>query len=242
MKQWYYKVGDKESGPVSQEELMGMLKRKELGSKTLVKGGNIHDWTPVNDLEFSAEPLLDIRPSEPDVPTEETRIVNEMPKSRPWTRFVGRMFDYTWFLLIAGWILAGMGYAINEAPTWIIIIPFLWIFVEAIFMGTWGMTPGKWMTQTFVTKAGGKKLSMRDALYRSLSVWWLGMGAGIPFIAFITMIVACVKLSNMGETTWDRSGKYFVEQKKIGPFRLIALSLFFLAFFWSTLPMIYYGS
>ena len=242
MKQWYYKTNGKEQGPVSREELLGMLQRKEIDSKTLVKGGNIKEWTPVGDLELAAEPLLDVRPSEPDVPLEETRIVNEVPKSRPWARFVGRMFDYTWFLLIAGWILAAMGLSINQAPTGILIIPFLWIFVEALFMGTWGMTPGKWMTQTFVKKSDGIKLTLRDSLYRSLSVWWLGMGAGIPFIAFITMIVACVKLSNMGKTTWDRSGKYVVDHKKIGPFRVVALSVFFLVFFWGMLPMLYYGS
>ena len=241
MNQWYYKIGNEEHGPVSQEQLVGMLSRKEIDPKTLVTGGDVNQWTPLEDLESLSEPLLDVRASESKVPLEETRDVSEMPKNRPWVRFVGRMFDYTWFLLIMGWIFAGFGFTIDQAPTGILIIPFLWIFVEALLMGTWGMTPGKWMTQTYVLKSDGKRLRMRDALYRSLSVWWLGMGAGIPFIAFITMIVACVKLSNMGRTTWDKAGSYKVVHKQMGPFRVIGLAIFFLAFFWGALPMVFYG-
>ncbi|MCB1108728.1 MAG: RDD family protein, partial [Chlamydiia bacterium] len=169
---------------------------------------------------------------------EENRANNQAPKSRPWMRFVGRMFDYSWFGLVLGWVLSAFGLTIEEAPFGLLLVPFLWIFGETFFMSTWGMTPGKWMTQTYVRLKDHRKLTMKDALYRSLSVWWLGLAAGIPIISFITMIVACVKLSNTGKTTWDRSGKFIVWHRRIGPFRLTFLAVFFLAFFWSIAPFV----
>ncbi len=165
-------------------------------------------------------------------------MTEKVASSRPWIRFVGRMFDYAWFGLVLGWFLAVFGLTVEQAPFGILIIPFLWIFVETLLMGTWGSTPGKWMISTRVVRKDNKKLSFKDAIYRSLSVWWLGLAAGIPIISFVTMIVACVKLSNTGKTTWDLSGEFTVQHQKMGPFRIIGLIVFFLAFFWTLAPVL----
>lgn len=236
--QWHYKIGDEVHGPISKQELAGKFHREELTPDTLVKGGDLADWTPIAELQLN-EPWLDVRASDTKVPLEEDRMAQETPKSRSWARFIGRMFDYTWFGLILGWILSGFGMPISQAPFGVLLIPFLWVFVEAFFLGLFGTTPGKWMVQTTVKRNDGKKLSFRDALARSFSVWWLGMGAGLPFISVITMIVACVKLSNTGKTSWDKSGSFTVTHKKIGIGRILVLIIFFGSLFFASLPIFY---
>ena len=234
-KTWHIKIGDEEKGPYSAEELKGMLHRGEIEPDTLVKGPNVSEWTHIDELEIG-EPLLDVR-AEGGVALEENRMPEKVASSRPWIRFIGRMFDYAWFALVLGWFLAVFGLSVEQAPFGIMIIPFLWIFVETLLMGTWGSTPGKWMIATRVKRKDNRKLSFKDAVYRSLSVWWLGLAAGIPIISLVTMVVACVKLSNTGKTTWDRSGEFTVQHQKMGTFRIIGLIIFFLAFFWTLAPI-----
>ena len=242
MGQWYYKLGPEEKGPVSQEELAGMYHRKEIGPKTLVRSGSVREWTPIDEMVELKEPLLDVRPEEAKVVLEEAREMEEAPKVRPWVRFVGRMFDYCWFGIVLLFILGSVGLSLAENPFGILLIPFLWVFVEAIFLSTWGETPGKWLVQTSVRRSNGQKLSFRDAIYRSFSVWWIGMGAGIFIVSLITMIVACVKLSNNKITTWDRSGKFDVRHRTIGPLRIIVLAIFFFVILWMLFPAIFHAN
>ena len=242
MAQWYYKLGPEEKGPVSQEELAGMVHRKEIGPKTLVRGGAVKEWTPIDELEDLKEPLLDVRSEEGKVALEEAREVEEAPKVRPWVRFVGRMFDYCWFGIVLTFVLEMVGLSLTANPFGILLIPFLWVFAEAMFLSTWGETPGKWLTQTSVRCANGQKLSFRDAIYRSFSVWWIGMGAGIFIVSLVTMIVACVKLSNNRITTWDKSGKFAVRHHTMGPLRIIVLIAFFAVIIWMLFPTVTYGN
>lgn len=242
MTQWYYKSGSEERGPVSQEELAGMYHRHEIDSKTLVRGGPVKEWTPIDELEDLKEPLLDVRIEEGKVALEETREMAEAPKVRPWARFVGRMFDYCWFGIVLIFVFNSIGLSLAANPFGVLLIPFLWVFMEALFLSTWGETPGKWLVQTSVRRSDGQKLSFRDAIYRSFSVWWIGMGAGIFIVSMITMIVACVKLSNNQITTWDRSGKFDVHHRTIGPLRTIILIAFFFIIIWMLFPAIFYAN
>ena len=153
---------------------------------------------------------------------------NEEVRVRPWVRFWARIFDYQLFILIFGLFVfytAGPELAVSFSMP--IVAIFLWTFVETFLLATCGYTPGKWLLKVTVRNEDGSKLSFRKALQRSFSVWWLGYGAGIPVINVITMIVACVKLSNLKTTTWDKHGHFRVTHDKIGFFRIAIVVLFF---------------
>jgi len=62
-------------------------------------------------------------------------------------------------------------------------IPFVWLFLEALLLSTWGTTPGKWLFKTWVADAMGNRLSFMDALSRSFSVWFMGLGFGLPIVS-----------------------------------------------------------
>lgn len=136
------------------------------------------------------------------------------------------MVDYSIITFVIGVIL-GLSHApAMSAPIPQMIVIFIWLFVEAILLCTWGTTPGKALLRVHIRREGIKPTFLQ-ALSRSFSVWWLGVAAGIPIIMLVTMIVACVKLSSGKVTTWDRTGNFTVWHAKIGPIRiLITIAIF----------------
>lgn len=161
------------------------------------------------------------------MPKEEDEVITplivEKIKGRPWVRFWARMIDYFIFGIICGVIIGIFNIPVPayNQPWLGMCVIFLWVFIEAILVSTWGKTPGKALLHCHVRHSDGSKLSFLQALNRSFSVWWLGMGAGIPIVSLVTMIVACVKLSNLHVTTWDRTGHSVVDHEKVGFWRTI---------------------
>lgn len=157
---------------------------------------------------------------------------SERAKGCPWRRFWARMLDYLIFGFIIGVIIGLFGITISvEIQPYVGMgVIFVWVFVEAILLCTWGSTPGKALLHTRVRTSEGHKLTFMQALNRSFSVWWLGVGAGIPIISLITMLVASVKLSNNRVTTWDRSGHFVIEHGSVGVVRVVICVILF-AFF-----------
>ena len=153
-------------------------------------------------------------------------------KARPWVRFFARMLDY----IIFGWALTILsmlvGYPIFflGSPILVAVLIFVWTFLEAGFVSGCATTPGKAILGVHIEKESGRKLSYGEGLSRSLSVWLLGMGAGLPIVYLVTWIVACVKLSNNGTTTWDKRGEIAVHYKKLEWYRIgIAIAIYVVA-------------
>jgi len=153
--------------------------------------------------------------------------LNEKP--HPWRRLWARLLDYLIYGFVLGVIFALCGVVIPPVYWGVagIGLIFFWTFIEAGFLSTWGTTPGKALLSMHVRKKDGTKLSYLDGINRSFSVWWLGVGAAIYPITIITMIVACTKLSNLGETTWDKKGEYTVSHGRVGPLRVIIVVVIF---------------
>ena len=150
----------------------------------------------------------------------------------PWTRFWARTLDYLIFGFFLGFVAAllGIPLPIVQQPFMSMIIIFCWVFVEALLLCTWGSTPGKALFRCYVRTSEGHKLTFLKALNRSFSVWWLGMGAGIPLVVAVTMIVASVKLSNCHITTWDRVGHFVVQHDRLGVGRVVLIVFIYFLF------------
>ncbi|MEM7175975.1 MAG: RDD family protein [Chlamydiota bacterium] len=242
-KVWFYRKKEHKEGPVTRDEIQQLLDKGTLDETTLVWTESLGDWVAVSELEHFHFSGLDITPTVAvDKPVDYSRETDDSnSKPRPWVRYWARMIDYTLFAFVVG-ICIGLirvsmrGHSdqletylsrfFDSRFSWMGVI-FLWVFVEAILLSTWGATPGKWLFKTTVRNANREKLSFSDAINRSLSVWWLGVGAGIPFVSLVTLIVAAVKLSNTGATSWDRRSHYCVNHSKIGAGRIFIAILFF---------------
>ena len=151
----------------------------------------------------------------------------------PWVRYLARCIDYLLFSLIAGFVSGIVAPSLLDAPEIFLnmLLLFIWVFVEASLLSTWGTTPGKWLLKTTLRDLAGSKLTFSRALGRSFSVWWRGMGIGFPVVKLITIIVAYEKLTKEGITTWDQEGGFVVSHKKISTLRVIVTILFFMGYF-----------
>lgn len=232
---WFYKSGEEKQGPVSHSELQEMLEQGKIDSQTVVWTESIDEWLPISEVEHFNLSTLDETPTivvEKKV-TYPRETDPDYVRPRPWVRFWARMIDYSLFALVIGLIIGYFRINIGPIGTFFgMLIIFIWVFVESLLIASWGATPGKWLLKTYIRDQNHQRLSFSDALNRSFSVWWLGMGAGLPIVSLITMIVAAVKLSNTGVTSWDRRSEYRIFHNKVGVVRTLVVILYFLCYFW----------
>ena len=154
----------------------------------------------------------------------------------PWYRFWARHVDYLIFGVVLAIVFAFVypqALSIPEAGFGLLTV-FLWVFVEAFFLCTWGTTPGKWLCSTYVRDQKGNKLTYSVALGRSFNVWIRGVGFGLPLVVLITQLVAHNKLTSKGITTWDEEGNFKVGHTKINVFKVIFVVLIYAGYWMLT--------
>lgn len=122
----------------------------------------------------------------------------------PWLRWGARVFDNIAILLALGVVISSWPQHIPDEADgfWAIPVLLLWFPVEALFVSLFGATPGKWLFGISVLHHDGSRLTFRTALYRSVSVFLSGMGAGI--FAPFTQAWSFWRIAKYGETVWDR--------------------------------------
>lgn len=237
---WFYVKESKRMGPIPESKMQEMFDAGDLGSKTLVWADILAEWTPASEVEpFRISTAL----TPPPLPKQEPSPVSslgdisnvrekEVLQVRPWVRFWARLFDTWLFSLLLVFVLMTINPSLLNMNKIVfgMITLFILIFVESFLLSTWGWgtTPGKWLLEITLRDSKGRELTFLDALSRSFSVWWRGLGLGLPFVPLITTIVAYDHLIKKGITSWDREGGFVVSHKKIGPFRVTATILFFL--------------
>ncbi len=164
-------------------------------------------------------------------------------ETKPWTRLLARVLDVCIFSFIVGimWEIISptsfSTYSESEIVFGIIIL-FLWVFIEPIFLHFCGATFGKWLLKIKLRDSEGNKLTFFTALKRSFLVWFKCLAIGLPFIWLITYIISYRALTRNGISSWDKSCHSIVTRQKIGFFRLyLAVLLFFAAVFGSLLGL-----
>jgi uncharacterized RDD family membrane protein YckC len=175
-----------------------------------------------------------------------------VPQARPWVRYWARMFDILLFSVGTGLLhsdflpqaFSGTGSAEasfwirSETSSWIGFL-FIWTFVEALLLSTFGATPGKWLFKIRLIPPSGSAISYSTALSRSIKVWWRGLGIGFPIVSLITLIIAHGRLIDNGMTSWDREGDFLVAHETIGMMRIMLATL---VFFTLILVSVYVGN
>ena len=149
----------------------------------------------------------------------------------PWRRYFARSLD----TLLLGWfawmmfsvIAAAVNKTLFEAVftrSGMMGVPLLramammaaLIPVQAMLIGLSGTTIGKWIFGVRITRRDGRAIGLRAALARELSVYGLGLGGGVPVLAFIPILIAYQVLTRTGSTPWDRDKDWVVTQRAPG--------------------------
>ncbi len=140
----------------------------------------------------------------------------------PWIRFLARGIDYSLFFLL---LLASRKIFHGQLPfgKYENLVPFeyfIWIPIEALFLSTWGKTPGKWFLKTKLRAGKKERLDYMTALRRSFSVWFRGLGLGIPVVNFFCLLMAYQKLKIFHITSWDRDDHIALIHAPVGRWRI----------------------
>jgi uncharacterized RDD family membrane protein YckC len=155
---------------------------------------------------------------------------------RPWVRFAARSIDLDVYFILLLPLLGGINtlLEIYNAPKittiWsgLVIYLFAWIFIEPIFLSTWGTTVGKWLFKTRLRDREGNKLTYKVALKRCFLVLMKGYVFHIPLASLIGQIIAYRKLKHNGLTSWDKSCQTTLIHDKIGKLRGVLILLLFM--------------
>lgn len=228
MDQWYFNEGGKQQGPVSGEEIQSLLTRGSLASATLVWTEGMTEWKPLGEIDrFHASPYAPptlIETNEVDWSGHES----SGPQARPWVRYWARTFDYLTFCTLVGAIgfnVLPQLSKINDTVFGIILL-LLYIFIEPIFLCTFGTTPFKALLRVRIRNHDGSKPTYLQGLSRCFSVWIRGQGLGIPIATLVTSIMSYNKLTSEGVTSWDQSGGFSVTHQNIQWWRWLLLAAF----------------
>jgi hypothetical protein len=153
--------------------------------------------------------------------------VNVVPTVHPWIRLFARNLDgifsiYPFIVLLAYFFPA----ILDLGPiTYSMLLLFVWIFAETLFLSTWGTTPAKWLFNIQIRTHDGKKIRPVIAFKRSVKVWFFGWGGGVPIVSIFTLISAHSTLHRLKVTSWDHSEKLIVLHKPMEIYKKIILTL-----------------
>lgn len=227
------------------QELQAKRRKGEITDTTLIWSTKLRAWLPYNEI-LSEEMLVgaDLSYSKPYSEYRNRAKNYSEFQSRPWARFWARMIDYNCLGIVYGVIFKKyyMYVPLIFFPFFtIILIPLLWVPIEAILLWTIGATLGKWLLKIRLYSRrrihDSNYLTFQQAFRRSISVWFLGMGCGIPIIQIITLIIAKSKLSRTGTTTWDKNCQLTVRHSRVGILRTFLIILFFIIIFFILISM-----
>ena len=226
MSDWWYVVKNKNKGPVTTEEVKGLLLSGEINEKTLFWKEGMEEWKQLKDTES----LQDI-PAQlpPPIPSKPLKKVEEYPAAGAFRRFFARLFDF-WFestLLVAifyfippemlyglwGWMELN-NLALSVAVP-IMLMPVL-LILDSIIHKLFGNTPGKALLGIFILDSNAKRLSGFAHFGRNLYVWGIGMAFFIPLIALLTMGYQGFRISKGKRSTYDEKLNYRVLAKSPG--------------------------
>lgn len=220
MSQWHYQKNDTLVGPISGDELLGLVECGDISGDDVVQSQN-GEWISVSDAalqsRYAAGSLGYQSPSE--------KIIGSTAP-HPWARFLARTVDFwlyfTIFLVVFG---LAFGYfsnlteeQIDAMPEIMINIVFLLfiLLAESISFAMLGTTPGKALLKIRVRHRDGRQLNFLEAFNRSMYVMILGYGLGLLVLPIITMAFSYHRLTKKGKTSWDQRYQLVVSHEPIG--------------------------
>lgn len=153
---------------------------------------------------------------------------------RPWIRYWARWFDFLIIGLPCYFFFAGVFVVAGLRPSLYLVVYLglcLGLFIESACISAVGTTPGKWLLGVRVRHELQQKITIIEAMQRSLRVWWRGLGAFLPIVYLFTELNAYKKLKGTGITSWDKDGKFVVVHLPIRVYRVVVAIIILLVLF-----------
>jgi uncharacterized RDD family membrane protein YckC len=182
-----------------------------------------------HDHPFRFEPApARARPAIPKLAVEDDGWQDTSP--HPWRRYFARMIDITVFSasmgLLLGSVLATMAPALHEKIFFdmigdnrvadtifsvLIVVPVL-----ALLTGLFGTSLGKFFMGVRLTRLDGRPIGVSAAFGREFSVYFRGLGLGIPLVILFTLVSSHNRLKADGVAPWDRDQPWVVTHRPDG--------------------------
>ncbi len=201
---WYYALAQKQHGPVTDDQLRGLVKDGVVTGDTLVWRDGLANWQPYRLVAGPAEPTPSPMPAIP--------VAADAPASRPmaacrlefeyagfWIRFCAKIIDGLVIGIpigiLTGVVMAAMGgFAVmrrgGEASALLILAMVgldllgmvLTVLYNTLLVGSWGTTLGKKVCGLKVVRQDGAKVSYGRACGRAFAEILSRMACYIGYI------------------------------------------------------------
>lgn len=238
---WFYMKDGQSVGPFSEAEVVKLFTSKMVFRDTLFWSSTTNQWQPLSDafpFARSTPPPLPTPRTKPDdlepVPAE---VDGPSPAAwtdvepHPWRRYFARMLDA---MVLGSVMWFGVGvvlFALNPDGAQKMVdglntpqgriansigTAFLAMFPNALLIGYFGSTPGKWLFGIHVAEESGRPIGLARSMQRELRVWVFGLGLAMPLISLFTLLSSFSQLKNDGHTSWDRSVQAQITHRQEG--------------------------
>jgi hypothetical protein len=147
-------------------------------------------------------------------------------------RFWARWFDLQLFGLCWWGSMRWAGHDLADLMTdmWMMIWQMLpWFAIEAVLIHLWGTTPGKALLGIRVLQADGRSPAAGASLWRSLRVWMMGLGLGMPLVVILCQGLSWWISRRLGRPLWDVAGDHRVRVAAVAPPRVAVFVVLFVA-------------
>lgn len=194
--------------------------------------------TQVENAEFVCKMILEDRvtyetivPSKyytlpGEKPSDESKVIDSpyreyvRPESHPIRRYIARKLDH---LLLSGIFLLIIIVILRIRPfgevhdRWLsIVLLFLTMPINALFLHYFGTTPGKFALGIHIKTPEGRNLTFREAMRREWAVFYYEMGCCLPIYKWVRMVKS-YKLHSEGQgLEWDYGYNSEVIYRKFG--------------------------
>jgi uncharacterized RDD family membrane protein YckC len=232
---WWYVEGDKTFGPIERDEVDRLLNAGEIGAESILWHEGMDGWRPLNEVKEFSGPRGD---APPPLPTRSDPGPPSDPLATRWPRYLARIFDVWWETVLVSLLVgAVLGRYSATFVEWIngpdsgllftlLCLP-LALTLDALVYQVAGTTPGKAFLRLKVGRLDGKPLSFSQYLGRNFSVWFSGLGLGIPFVSLFTLVNQSGRLRKGQQTSYDESTGFRVRSQVVGASRKTAFGFAF---------------
>ena len=222
--EFYLLRNGERAGPFKIFHIVEMLRADQVKESDLGWCSVDDDWKPLTDI-----PALKGLIGEPsDLADDEgpgaeavfpdrksvAKMVENANAARPWMRYLARVLDCSIIYHVFAFLGAQLGLTppaiftsesadLVTATGLLMLSSYVWVFVESWFLSNFGATPGKFLFNLRVVTDNGSPLTYKQALRRSLTVWFRGYGLGIFPLREMLSLVSFVALMQDGKTPWD---------------------------------------
>jgi len=138
----------------------------------------------------------------------------------PWRRYFARVFDisfYTYFVVVFHALLLNTNMLSRSTfgkllDTYLAIL--IMILVEPVLLSKLGTTLGKWILGLSVRGVDGQPLSYVDALSRTVTVVWRGLGLNIPIYNLIRLLKGYMDCEAGEPLDWECDSVIHLKDRK----------------------------